>query len=194
MYQYKMYYNEMTGRGPTEVPVYWGYVSRPFAIDGPGGRIRVLAVPMLHQKQGEERRGEEVVERARRLVQATTSFEYSTAMGSVFSLVSDIFTDDDGIARRDYRRPNTDRDIATLRFEETVLPVDIQVSAHGTWSAARGGIVVGEALGSMVTVQPGGPEKLKGIPVGHSFGCGVVSATVLTALGAALIWFARTKL
>jgi hypothetical protein len=191
MYQYKMYYNHVGAGQPTEIPVYWGYVSRPFAIEGPGGRLRVLAVPMLGTR-GEERRGQEVVERAQRLVQSTT-FEGGSTVGSAFALLGDVFTDDDGVSQRHWRREGDDREVSQLRFEETLLPVDAQVSAHGAWSDAKNGIVVGDAIGSMVHVVTGSPDQLKEwIPKTQSFGCGVASATILTALGAGLIWFART--
>jgi hypothetical protein len=193
LYQYRLYYNSVGARGAREVPVYWGYVSRPFAIEAPGGRLRVLAVPMLH-KRAEERRGADAVERARRLVR-TTSFEPGGAVGAAFTMAGDVFSDEDGVSRRDWKREGDERDPVQLRLEETVLPVGELVSAHGVWSQERGGIVVGGAPGSMVTVVPGAAGKLKGvIPRTESFGCGVVSATVLTGLGAGLVWFARNLL
>lgn len=194
MYQYKMYYNSIGTRGrPSEVSVYWGYVSRPFAIEAAGGRLRVLAVPMLYRK-AEERRGADAVERAQRLVR-TTRFEASGAVGSVFAMASDIFTDEDGVSRRDWKRQGDDRDPAQLRLEETVLPVGELASAHGVWSQERGGLVVGDAPGSMVTVVPGPSSKLRGmVATTQSVGYYAVSATVLTSLGAGLVWFARSIL
>jgi hypothetical protein len=76
-----------------------------------------------------------------------------------------------------------------------VLPVGDLVSAHGVWSQLRGGIVVGGAPGSMVSVVLGAPAKLKGmVATTQSFGYYFVSATVLTGLGAGLVWFARSIL
>jgi len=47
-YTYRMYrLTRQSGGDRNEVPVYWGYASRPFALDGPTVRTRVLAVPRL---------------------------------------------------------------------------------------------------------------------------------------------------
>jgi hypothetical protein len=189
---YRMYYVTPGPRSSHEVPVYWGYVARPFAIDSAISRFRVLAVPLV-ERSAEERRGADAVERARRLV-AATAFEPKAhllgAIGSALSMVHDVFTDDDGEARRDWKAEGNERDPADLRLEETVLPVGAEASAHGTWSAERGGIVTTGAAGSTVTVVLGPPEKLTGVgSAPHSYASYVVTSLVLTALGAGLLWF-----
>jgi hypothetical protein len=196
-YWYRMYYVSRNSRGnPSQVPVYWGYACRPFAIDSPVARLRVLAVPqMLHAP--EPRQGPDVIERARRWVEATR-FEPVEAhvlatLDATFALARDIFSDEDGEARRDWKREGDERDPETLRLEETLLPVGAAASAHGVWSAERGAIVSeGSALGTAVSVVLGRAEELQGAPgAGHSFGKYLVTATLFTALGAGLVWFAR---
>lgn len=89
-----------------EVPVYWGHAARPFAIDSPAARFRVLAVPLLLDAVT-HRDGVVVVERARQLVAATRFEEVELgvlgAAGTALQLASTLFSDDDGEARRDWK-------------------------------------------------------------------------------------------
>jgi hypothetical protein len=193
-YLYRMYYVTVrnTRSGHDEVPVYWGYASRPFALEARGTRVRVLAVPLPEQPSA-RRSGLDAIERARRLV-ASTSFEAKSgilgAVGSALSMARDAFTDDDGEARRDWKREGDDRDPEGLQLEETLLPLDAEASAHGAWSVERGAIVVGAAPGSSVAVVLGPPEKLAGVGgAPHTYVSYVVTAIVLTALGIGLVWF-----
>lgn len=196
-YWYKMYYmGRLRGTARrVEVPVYWGYACRPFAIDSPVARLRILAVP-LPRHAGESRQGPDAIERARRLVE-TTTFKPVPAhpLESVFEMARDIFSDEDGEVRRDWKKEGDERDPKTLLLKETLLPVGAAASAHGVWSAERGAIVSEGALGDAVSVTLGGPEKLRGAPgLGHSTGAYLVTATLLTALGAGLVWFSRSML
>ncbi len=200
-YFYKMYYMSRTMGSARRigVPVYWGYACQPFAIDSPVARLRVLAVPQLLYP-AEPRKGPEAVARARRLVE-TTRFEARAAqplasLGTVFEMARDIFGDEDGEVRRDWKREGDERDPETLLLEETLLPVGAAASAHGHWSAERGAIVSeGSALGTTVSVTLGRSENLKGAPgVGHSVGAYLVSATLFTALGVGILWFSVSVL
>lgn len=199
-YWYTMYYLGRSSRGsrrPIEVPVYWGYACRPFAIDSSVARLRVLAIPLLHA-DAEPRQGPDAIERARQLVK-TTAFEPVAplaTLGAIFELARDTFSDEDGEARRDWKREGDERDPETLLLKETLLPVGAAASVHGLWSAERGAIVSeGSALGTAVSVVLGRSEKLKGVPgVGHSTRAYLVTATLLTALGIGLVWFALSVL
>lgn len=197
-YWYSLYYMG-TLRGSmrrVEVPVYWGYACRPFAIDSPVARLRILAVPLLPRHAAERLEGPDVIERALRLVE-TTSFDRVAThpVLSVFEMAGDVFNDEDGEARRDWRMEGDGPDPKTLLFKETLIPVGASASAHGVWSAERGAIVSQGVLGTAVSVTLGGAEELRGTPgPGHSTFAYVVTATVLTALGAALVWFSRSML
>lgn len=198
-YMYRMYYRGRHAgqkRALAEVPVFWGHAARPFAIDAPGARFRVLAVPLL-VSQGRRREGDAAVARAREWV-AATSFEDVApglvgTLGTAFQLASTLFNDDDGEDRRDFRRGGEEaRDPAALILEETVLPVGEVASVSGRWSASRGGVVAGgeHAVGETVSAVLGPPERLaRAGEVPHSFGSYLASAIVLTALGAGLVWF-----
>ena len=197
-YWYSMYYMGRSSRGRlTEVPVYWGYACRPFAIESAVARLRVFAVPLpLHA--AEPRQGPDAIERAQRLVK-TTGFEVVAALAtlaSVFEMARDIFSDEDGEARRDWKREGGERDPETLLLKETLLPVGAAASAHGLWSEERRAIVSeGSALGTVVSVVVGRAEELKGAPgVGHSTRAYLVTATMLIALGAGLVWFSLNVL
>lgn len=199
-YQYRMYYmaRGYGRRRPVEVPVYWGHAARPFAIDSPATRFRVLAVPLLLDAPT-PRDGAVVVERARQLVAAARFEEVERgalgAVGTALQLASTLFSDDDGEARRDFQAAGDARDPQTLRLEETLLPVGQVASVAGTWSPERNAIVAGGegAVGPGVSVILGPLEKLAdqggGLPLPTSFASYLITATVLTALGLGLVWF-----
>ena len=196
-YWYRMFYEIRITRGrPKEVPVFWGYASCPFLVDTKARAARVLAVPnIVHATR--RVRGDEVVTRAR-AHRDTASFEVVSgmlgALGTAFTGVDDVFGDDDGEVRRDWRAAGETKDPAELILEEAVLPVGATASVSGTWSTRRGAIVpalAGEG-GPSVTVTLGGLESLDAVTgaVPHSTLSYLVTATILTALGAAIAWAA----
>ena len=202
-YWYRMYYTARSrgrSRLPVAVPVYWGHAARPFAIDSPRTRFRVLAVPQMLDT-ATPRDGAVVVDRARQLVAATRFEEVERGalglgpVGTMLQLASTMFSDDDGEARHDWKAAGDARDPQTLLLEETLLPVGHVASVAGTWSPERNAIVAGGegAVGPGVSVILGPPEKLAGqdggVPLHSSFASYLITATVLTALGAGLVWF-----
>jgi hypothetical protein len=197
-YTYRMYYHSRPSgrtRALNEVPVYWGHAARPFAIDAPGARFRVLAVPLFgHHPTRLE--GEAVVAAARQWVAATAFEDVAPGLlgsvGTALQVASTLFGDEDGEDRRDFRVAGETRDPATLVLEETLLPVGAQASVSGRWSAARGAIVAGgdAAVGELVQAVLGPVERLTGPgEVPPSFATYLTSAIVLTGLGAGLLWF-----
>jgi hypothetical protein len=106
-------------------------------------------------------------------------------------MACEIFTDDDGEARRDWRRSGDETDPSDLILEEAVLPVGAQASVHGTWSAERGAIVAGGDPSAAFGVSAAlGPAENLGDTLPHSTVAYVVTATISTALGAGMVWFA----
>ncbi len=198
-YMYRMFYRGREAgkkRALAEVPVFWGHSFRPFAIDHPAARFRVMAVPLLGN-QAERREGDAVVAQARQWV-ASTAFEDVSpnvvgSLGAALAHVKTLFSDEDGEDRRDYRRAGEEgRDPGTLILEETLLPVGEVASVSGRWSAAKSAIVAGggDAVAETVSAVLGPPERLKGPgEVPPSFASYLTSAIVLTALGAGLVWF-----
>ena len=192
-YQYRMYYEVLGGKRKRAVPVYWGHASRGFAIDSPASRVSILAVPIL-SIPAQIREGPGSIERARQLIR-TKPFESVpplATVGAVFEMARDVFTDEDGRASRDWKREGDERDPAELLLDETLLPVDTVASVHGTWSAERGAIVAQASAegGAGVTVVLGPPEGLLA-PAGlHSFASYLSFATLATALGVGILWFA----
>jgi hypothetical protein len=195
-YVYSMY-DTAAGAGGRRrrVPVYWGYASRAFAIESSATRTRVLAVPQLLMGAN-KLQGDDAV-RAARAFHDRTRFEPAAPvlgpLGSVLEMASQAFTADTGEARQDWSRVGDLRDPAELVLEETVLPVGASASAYGHWSAERDALV--PQLGASppaVSVALGPPESLTpargGVP--HSPAAYLVTATLLTSLGAGLVWFA----
>lgn len=128
---------------------------------------------------------------------ATTRFEPGAgdlfnAMRAGYEVARDVFTNEDGEARHDWKRAGDDPDLADLTLEEIVLSLDSEASALGTWSAARGAIVSGGFSSNTVGVPTmlGPPEGLEGKPgVPRSFRALLWTACFSTALGAGLLWF-----
>lgn len=193
-YMYKMYYVTGSGSDRSEVPVYWGYASRPFALDGPMGRTRVLAVPQLVSEAQVQNNS---TARARAVAHAqTASFEEVQwnvlgALGTAFKMVREIFTDEDGESRHDWHRAGDERDPWSLILEESVLPLDDEVSVHGIWSAEREAVVAqGDAsVAAGVSAALGPPANL-GSVLPSPPGSYLATATVSTLLGAAILFFA----
>jgi hypothetical protein len=198
-YQYRMYYrtSDRSERRRRMVPVYWGHACRPFRIDTAGRAIRVMAVPRLADEAA-RRAAPDDVERARQHVGATRFEEVGGdllgALGTAFERAGEMFADEDGESRRDWRRKGDDRDPSSLLLEETVVPVGATVTAAGRWSTDRQAVVSssGDAGPGTVTVVTGPPERLarSAHELPSSAWSVAVAATLLTGLGAGLVWLA----
>jgi hypothetical protein len=193
-YMYRMFYWARDSRGRRQsVPVYWGFASQPFTIDGGSSRRTVVAMPRISQ-QAEERRGAAAVDRARSIVRST-QFEpvnqLATA-GTALAAVNEMLTDEDGFTSRHWKRSGDERDPAQLTLEETLLPVGATASVLGTWSATRGAIVadLGSSGSAGVIAMTGPPEELLGSSGPHSFTSYLVTSTVFTLIGLGIVWFA----
>jgi hypothetical protein len=188
-YWYRMYYTrEDVGQEQDKVIVYWGYGAQPFALQSRAATVRVLAVPILETQKGEEY-GPDAVARARAWVEATrfepVAPDPMATLKAGFTMMREMLTDDDGVARRDWKREGDERDPADLVLEETVVPVDGEASVYGVWSDARRAIVADTSTGG-VQIVFGSPEKLQGV---QSFTAYLATAIVMTTLGAAILWF-----
>jgi hypothetical protein len=155
-----------------------------------------LAIPRLECPPSPS--NEQAIERAREFVRATAFEQTSTALSgplaAAFEQFHDTLLDEDGEARRDWHRGGENSDPSKLILEEIILPVDVEASVHGPWSSARGAIVApGTLLAATHVVASLGPPnaQLTKLEVEHSTTTYLVSATVLTALGAGLIWLAN---
>ena len=198
-YWYRMYYKVRGGTNRErrrEVPVYWGYACRPFRLDSPTRAVRVMAVPKLTH-EAEVVSGDLGVQRARHHA-ATSRFEIASgllgAVGTAVTTVQEMFTDDDGDVRRDWKAAAEPRDPSTLILEEAVLPVGVTASVAGSWSADRGCIIASsDAPGGLgVTATLGSPSDLAGVQgaVPPSTTSYVVTSALLIAIGAAIVWAA----
>jgi hypothetical protein len=175
------------------VPVCWGYASRPFALDRPSRRMRVLAIPRFDCPA--TGLGDEALPRAREFLRTTTfepmSAQPLRAFATAFEQFEGTLTDEDDEARRDWKREGSEIDPSDLILEEVVLPVDVEASVHGPWSSSEGAIVAPGTLpaATHVVAVLGPPnEKLDKLEVEHSTTTYVITATVLLALGAGLSW------
>ena len=154
-----------------------------------------MAVPNLMSSAGKIS-GDLVVARARTHRDATTFVKATGvlgALGTAFTGVDDLLTSENAEVRRDWRSDTDPRDPATLLFEEAVLPVGVTASIAGLWSADRGAVVPSsDGLGPQtVSATVGDGRRSRHAPTAPfrsrplSY---VVTATVLTAIGAAIVW------
>ena len=202
-YAYRMYYlaapDFVDGPGihdRNEVPVYWGQASKPFSVHSPRVTVRVSAVPRLVDEPA-RLEGEAAVERARGFVRATrfeTAAGLPGALGTAFTMLDDILTDEDAQCRRDWTHGGGSRDPATLLLEETILPVGATVSVAGPWSASRRAIVphAGDAEGVGVVATTGPADKLPGESgmARPSLLSALAFAAVTSGIGCAILWAA----
>jgi hypothetical protein len=197
-YFYRMYRLGMRGpeRGAQhreELPVYWGYASRPLVVDT---RIRAVAVaaPQLSIPRTPHS-GDEAVTRAREYVR-TVAAEIRNpqrvfAGDPVMQWMADISPDEDGSARRDWKSA-AEEDPATLLLEELVLIPEEEVSVHGRWSARRNAISASERAGDSPPMLALGPATALGLSAGvpPSLISSWIGTLITIALGVGLIWFA----
>lgn len=194
-YVYRMYIETRTPKNHRgSQPVYWGYASRPFMLDTATRALRVMAVPQLDDA-AVRREASEDRARARQFVHATTFDETNEALGmlgvvgSAFSAVNTLYTDDDGEIRRDWKLGNANADPDTLLLEETVLPVGTQVAVTGTWSIERNALVSSPESPLKVSTGTIDAVSSESLPVGN---VGTVIWLLATAaIGAGIVWAAK---
>jgi hypothetical protein len=198
-YFYRMYRLGMKGpdRGSShteELPVYWGYASRPLVVDT---RIRAVAVaaPQLSLPRNRHA-GDEVVTRAREYVRTVAAEvrkpQRLFAGDPVMQWMTDISPDEDGSARLDWKSEE-EEDPATLLLEELVLIPEAEVSVHGRWSARRNAMWVGEGAGDVPPTLALGPATAFGVGAGvpPSLLSSWIGTLITIALGVGVIWFAK---
>lgn len=199
-YFYRMYeevYDSANKRN--SIPHYWGFGCVPFFIDTRGSAVRVLAMPAI---EGEETPYDDAasIARAQRWI-TSQPFENAAGIGGLFATVyeiaSDLFTEH-GEQRRNFRRTDTQRSAASLRLEESVVPVGVTAAVSGAWSMRHNGIVPGSAIedesgtGVGVRIAIGDLASLTGansaVPTSAAYNIGF--AIVTAAIGAGIVWAA----
>ena len=181
-----------------EVPHYWGHGNCAFIVDTPTSAVRVAAVPMLEDEPIRLAGADHVVQ-AQRWIGATRFDEAADivgAIGSAFSTLNAIMTDEDGDYLRNWKRRGTTRTSESLLLEETVIPVGATVSVSGPWSVAQRAIVAGAS-------HPGAPDGAMAVSVTTGDIDNVISgqsvvppsktytivfAIVMAALGCGVLW------
>jgi hypothetical protein len=191
-YFYRMYRVVHNPDGPDEeLPVYWGYASRPLTVET-GSRSLAVAAPQLSIPRNRHG-GAVAVARARKYVGAVAAEVRSPrpffAGDRVLQWMTDIAPDEDGSARRDWKS-GEDRDPTTLLLEELVLTPESEVSVTGFWSARHNALAAGEGARAVPpTLGPAG-ELGVGAGVPPSLLASWIGTLSTIALGIGLIWFA----
>jgi hypothetical protein len=198
-YTYRIYHRYLVTNGGWETRVhYWGYAGRPFRLDTPSQALRVLAMPRLVDPPTRFEDVPDARARTEAYLRATrfeTGMPAEDVLNAVRTLTDELFTERRLEVRRDWRREGAPTDLAGLRIEEQVLPVDTTASAWGLWSSDRRGIVPGSLTSGTpgVAMSVGSPDGLIGRAGGLPSSVWAVAAAglVLLALGATLVWAAR---
>jgi hypothetical protein len=195
-YEYRLYKRVWLGsRRGYSTTVYWGgYACQPFFLDTGARAVRVASMPDFVDAASKDKT-DDIVARAREYVR-TTPFEEIAGVEivSLFaSMLRDRADETTERLRRDWHRAGAEPDLATLRFEEHVVPVGTEVSVAGHWLPARRALASEGGLGgSRLTVVSGGPDALfrRNTALPSSALAVAVFGLLLLALGAALVWVA----
>lgn len=197
-YFYRMYCWERPFGSSRRVrnAIYWGLASRPFVLEGTMESRRVAAVPRLEIEPA-VLEGAWAHEAARSWIESTTFAAQENlvlaSVGTTFSIAGEMFGDEDGATRRDWRLAGVNRNVSDLTLEEMVVPVGERAAVCGTWSGTRGAIVSGDGLNGVlgVTVSMGGPESVpEGAVANKSMLTYVVTASLLMLVGLGIAWVA----
>lgn len=194
-YDYRMFVRSM--EGTTKVrdrPIYWGYAAQPFSIEAPTRSYPVPDVtligdrPMLLD-------GEDVTLRARNYFRSTgwETIDYPKldVQDPWFHRFVDTSTTG---SRRDFGLDNdVAPDVATLRYDERVIPIGATVSAIGEWSTARSAMVRWrDSSVGLIEVFEGGPEALDGhLDMPEATSQALTSAIIALVLAAGAFYLAR---
>lgn len=199
-YLYRLYTSQwLPGSKHREVPIYWGYASRPFRIDSPRHAFRVIALPQLADRATQHRSNESRA-RAKAYV-AATRYEPKHALAGIASTAAAMFgeltTEPSGDVRHDWQAAGVNVDLDTLLMEEIAVPVGATVSVSGHWSAERRAIVPGDIGEGQVgvTLVTGSAEELgrsgrSELP--WSALTVAVTGALLLLAGSALVWLSTT--
>jgi hypothetical protein len=196
-YDFRMFTTRRSSKGGVDqVPVYWGYAGQPFTLDSAARRYPVASVPFFTW-EAEAFTDDAARARARSYVLSTgwETVEYGL-LGTLDTVFRRVGEDSVTGVRRDFALAYDDApDVALLKLEERVLPLDAAASAFGAWSASLGAIVAPPSPlpGSWAVVAKGGTDGLDDQPgVPHTTRSYFASAIAFLVLAAGLFWFART--
>ncbi len=177
IYDYEISHESTTRNQTSTAKDFAGFLLTPCVVQSPAGNLRILGFPTLEDFAEVHLREAEAWNNAESYLRSTP-FE-KAGFTRVFSEVKDLFTDDDGYIRKDWRMAGDDfvldPDLHTLK--EKVVKDGEEVCALGFYSAEKGGLVQGFSKGGEgITIVRGGVEaarkRFKG-NVGQNIGAGI---------------------
>lgn len=195
-YLYNIYRRNRLRKGRDLTPVWFGAATQPFVVDTDARAVRVLAMPQIEETHRNIGRTIDVLARARDFIARTTFDEVANIgiAGTVISMFGDMRDVPVRGLRRDWHREGATDDLATLRMNESLVPVGQTITVIGHWSPEHRAIVPepGGAMGAGVTVAPGdGRRSGTGNALPSSALAVAIFGVLLTAAGAGLIWAIR---
>ncbi|HSB36705.1 MAG TPA: ankyrin repeat domain-containing protein [Thermoanaerobaculia bacterium] len=132
---------------------YAGVALAPCVIDTSTGPVRLLGWSALD----EFARGPDEIDRERGAAYFRNAPFEQLGLSNALALAGSLLAGDDGSIRKDLRMEGADVDLEGKTITEKLVPVGAKVTALGTWSAARGGLV------------PSGATMLRLFPTGIKF-------------------------
>jgi hypothetical protein len=139
---------------------YAGFALTPSSIDTPSGAIRLLGFPVLEGFAKEQLHSDVAMINARSYIASTQFLDMSgMPLTTVFREMKEIFTDDDGQVRKDWRMGDDPHLHGKQLFEQIVEP-GTEVCAIGRYSTQKGGIVPDFAGGNVVRLLRGDASSI----------------------------------
>ncbi len=177
IYDYEISHESTTRNRKGTTKDFSGFLLTPCVVQAPGGNLRILGFPTLEDFAEVHLREAEAWNNAESYLRSTP-FE-KVGFTRVFSEMKDLFTDDDGYIRKDWRMAGDgfalNPEVHTLK--EKVVQDGEEVCALGFYSAEKGGLIQGFSKGGEgITIVRGGVEtarkRFKG-NVGQNIGAGI---------------------
>jgi hypothetical protein len=147
-YEYDVYREGSEGRNKD----FTGLALTPSVIRTPSGDVHLLGFAPLEDFPEAKPREPGAYERARAYLASAPLEEIGLLR--VLSLAKELFTDDDGAIRKDFRLQG-DATVEGRLLAEKTVSAGAQVCAFGLYSKARGGLVPGLSKGIALELFPG---------------------------------------
>lgn len=193
-YQYRVYERIRIGHEDWQVKLwYWGYGAVPFSLQTSGRSLAVAAAPLLSM-DSKIRGPNESLDEFRTYIDHTTFLQAAPLVGTAAAFLttcSELLSGQQAELRRDWASSSGEVELEGLTFEETLLPIDTQVSLLGSWSSDDRAIVPRSRFLPILAVE-GPAGNLRRIPNALPPGKWSVGTwgAVLTALGIGLLYVA----
>lgn len=162
MYEYEIYRmtevpDSETSNGKAKKSEASGMAMVPSAVKGLMGAIKVLAWP---QFKGFAKNSVDYGTNSQRILDYVNSTQFvNLGIKDIFTHVKDLFTEDDGSLKKDYKTIELNS-IADSKFSEMIIPNGTIVTAIGFYSVKLGGLINNMKKNIYLTIYEGSSDKV----------------------------------